>query len=124
MKLVYKRKFDAAHRLFDESKTKEWNETNFGKCTNLHGHTWVVEFTLCGQPNSDNSMLINFNVLKELIDSLDHKFINEVIPMLPTAENLVGYFLSELLDEQLFTYIKVKVWESDHAYAEDEWGTS
>lgn len=121
---MYKRKFDAAHRLFDESKTKEWNETNFGKCTNLHGHTWVVEFTLCGQTNSDNSMLINFNVLKGLIDSLDHKFINEVIPMLPTAENLVGYFLSELLDEQLFTYIKVKVWESDHAYAEDEWGTS
>lgn len=122
MKLVYKRKFDAAHKLYDTSKSKEWNERTFGKCTNLHGHTWVVDFTLCGEVNSDDCMLVNFNILKEIIDNLDHKYINEIV-QLPTAENLVEYFLGKLLDMQIFGYIKVKVWESDHAYAEDEWGT-
>ena len=89
----------------------------------MHGHTWLVEFILCGDVSSDNHMLVNFNVLRDLIDSFDHKLVNDTIPV-PTAENLVGYFLNKLIGMAIFSHVKVRVWESDHAYAEDEWGSN
>jgi len=119
MKLVYKRKFDAAHHLGQSTYTKNKNEEVYGKCLNTHGHTWWVEFTVCGAVQ-ETGMLVNFNQLKKLIDRFDHGIINDLL-FLPTAENLVSYFLEELQKFDLFTYIKVKVWESDNAYAEDEW---
>lgn len=123
MKLVYRRKFDAAHQLNNPKKDALWNNDTYGPCGRTHGHTWWVEFTLCGKVNVDSGMLVNFTILKGLIDRFDHKVVNDIVE-LPTAENLVGYFVNELIGLDLFTYVKVKVWESDHAYAEDEWGNN
>ena len=121
MRLNYSRKFAAAHRLYDESKSVDWNFKIFGECCNLHGHTWKVEFGLEGPPNFETGMLINFTELKELIDSLDHCYLNAVVKFLPTAENVAKYFLEQLYKKQLFSYIMVTVHESDHAYATEEW---
>jgi 6-pyruvoyltetrahydropterin/6-carboxytetrahydropterin synthase len=88
----------------------------------LHGHTWVVELELEGKVPGDTGMVINFTELKELINYFDHAYINDLFPRLPTAENLADFFTDKLVGKQLFSFVKVKVWESDHAYAEDEWG--
>jgi len=120
MKLYYKGKFDAAHRLHDIFLTPEENQQAFGQCGQLHGHSWIVIFEVEGD-NCQNGMLINFTELKALINTFDHKYINEVVDFLPTAENLAHYFLERLIEKNIFNSIKVQIWESDHAYAEDSW---
>jgi 6-pyruvoyltetrahydropterin/6-carboxytetrahydropterin synthase len=123
MKIFLQTKFSAAHQLLVPDKGDQWNKDNFGRCTNLHGHTWKVEFEVGGIQSAENGMLINFNELKAMVDKLDHKFINDIINNLPTAENLVDYFMDQLIDKQKFEYIRVRVYESENAYAEDEWST-
>jgi len=123
VKLVYRGKFDAAHRLWDENLSEEENLQMYGKCTSVHGHSWLVEIELEGQVRDRDDMLINFTELKELINTFDHKYINDVVLFIPTAEALALYFVDCLEKKDLFTSIKVRVWESDHAYVEAEWKT-
>ena len=63
-------RFEAAHRLMR-------NYT--GKCTNNHGHSWLVRVHLQGNSLDDKDMLIDFKdvkVLKQWIDDqLDHATI-------------------------------------------------
>jgi 6-pyruvoyltetrahydropterin/6-carboxytetrahydropterin synthase len=122
MKLVYTRKFDAAHYLADDKRNDEWNKQTYGKCCNVHGHTWLVEFELEGAVDEETGMLVNFNILKGIIDELDHTTVNLTVD-LPTAENLVKYFMDKLKEMCMFDAILVRIWESDHAYAEDSWRT-
>lgn len=42
-------KFDAAHKL----------EKYHGKCESLHGHTYRIRVTLCGEPDEEG-MIIDF----------------------------------------------------------------
>ena len=62
-------RFDAGHRLMK----------HLGKCHNLHGHTYRVRVQVMGEINEKNGMVIDFGVLKEVvqphIDFLDHAFI-------------------------------------------------
>lgn len=60
-------RFEAAHRLLK-------NYT--GKCTNNHGHSWLVKLHLEGENLDEKDMLIDFQelkILKQWIDeNLDH----------------------------------------------------
>lgn len=60
-------RFEAAHRLL-----KNYS----GKCTNNHGHSWVVKLHLEGENLDEKDMLIDFQelkILKSWIDeNLDH----------------------------------------------------
>lgn len=118
MNLYYKGKFDAAHRLYDKTAAEEWNKQQFGPCSQLHGHSWIVEFFITGTDDFSNGMLINFTELKALINTFDHKFINDIVDFLPTAENLASYFAKKLVEKKGIYEVTVRVWESDHAYAE------
>ena len=61
---------------------------------------------------------------KELIEALlklNSAYV--IMPFETTAENLVGYFLSEISNEKLpkgISGIKVRVCETENTYAEDE----
>ena len=118
MKLTVNRKFSAAHRL-NPFSVQTHNERIYGKCSNLHGHTWRVKIEVEGEVQEDG-MIINFKKIKGLVDSLDHSYLNDYID-LPTAENIVKYFMNRLKGFDLFSYIKVIVWESEDASIEDEW---
>lgn len=99
--LYLDRKISAAHHLpgYD------------GCCSQLHGHTWRIEVWIHGEVQS-NGMVVDFRTVKEIIDRLDHKCLNDVLPN-PTAENLAIYLLGQV------PYCRqVRVWESDHAYAQ------
>lgn len=72
-------KFDAAHNL-----TKY-----HGKCERLHGHTYKLVVTVKGKLD-EQDMVIDFALLKdivqkEVIDILDHAYLNDIIEN-PTAE--------------------------------------
>ena len=112
--LVVKRfSFDAAHKL-----------PNYpGPCARLHGHTWFVDVGFSGPVDEKTGMVIDFrtvsNEVGDLIDRLDHSFLNEVISN-PTAENIATMLVTwikqgtSIADKLNF----IRVWESPTAYAE------
>lgn len=86
------------------------------KCSNLHGHNWIVTVYCKGEKLTDYGMLADFTKIKEWIEGeFDHKFINDVVEFNPTAENIAEYICrrinKEIFDTSAFCY-KVKVQES------------
>ncbi len=67
------------------------------KCTNLHGHNWIIEVYLKSDTLDKNGMVMDFTHIKnKIVDKFDHKVINEVVDFNPTAENLAKYICDEL----------------------------
>lgn len=102
--------FNAAHRLHNSSKSDEWNKKTFGKCNhpNWHGHNYVMEVTVAGEPNPETGFIIDLSDLKKIIEEkivepCDHKNLNLDVPflegILPSSENLVKAFYKELKEE-------------------------
>ncbi len=102
--------FNAAHRLHNPSKSDEWNKKTFGKCNhpNWHGHNYVMEVTVAGEPSPETGFIIDLSDLKQIIEKkivepCDHKNLNLDVPflegILPSSENLVKAFYNELKEE-------------------------
>ncbi|ENQ3104881.1 6-pyruvoyltetrahydropterin/6-carboxytetrahydropterin synthase [Bacillus sp. 491mf] len=87
--------FDAAHHLHCYE----------GKCKNLHGHTYKVVFGISGYVN-DIGLAIDFGDIKEIWKNeieiyLDHRYLNETLPVMnTTAENMVVW-IYEMMAEAL-----------------------
>ncbi|MBC2693721.1 MAG: 6-carboxytetrahydropterin synthase QueD [Desulfobacteraceae bacterium] len=109
--------FAAAHRLKMLAK----------KCENMHGHNWKIEVCVAGETLNDAGVLIDFGELKdylsEIIEKLDHKFLNELDFFLndnPSSENIACYIAHELKKKIISHDIKVThvtAWESENACA-------
>ena len=79
------------------------------KCANLHGHNWIVTVWCKSKTLDDNGMVIDFTHIKrEVQDKLDHKFLNDVVPFNPTAENIAKWVC-----EQIPNCYRVSVQESE-----------
>jgi 6-pyruvoyltetrahydropterin/6-carboxytetrahydropterin synthase len=108
--LIYvtrKEHFNASHRLHNPDKPDEWNRQTFGKCNNpnWHGHNYVIEVTVAGEPDPETGYVIDLAKLKSIIrekilDKCDHKNLNLEVPFLegiiPSSENLCKAFFMEL----------------------------
>lgn len=79
--------------------TSEKNREVYGDAANPlgHGHNYVLEVTLEGEPDPVSGMVLDLKALKEIlnrevIDPFDHRFLNrEVDPfdrVVPTPENI------------------------------------
>ena len=78
------------------------------KCQNLHGHNWKVKVWLRSEKLDENGMVMDFtHIKKKVVDTLDHKNLNEIVDFNPTAENLAAY-ICELLGPTCF---RVQIWE-------------
>ena len=79
------------------------------KCEDLHGHNWIVKIYCKSETLNQDGMVTDFTLIKRDIEkALDHKFLNEVLPMNPTAENIARW----ICDLTPNAY-KVEVWESE-----------
>lgn len=115
MKLTREFSFEAAHNL-------EWHK---GKCHDIHGHSYKLFITLEGQLN-DNDVVIDFSdfkkiVNKNVIDKLDHKYINDIIPN-PTAESMTLWIADQIKGEFGNLNIKlhtIKLYETEKCCAEE-----
>ena len=99
-----------------------------GSCENLHGHNWKVELLVEGSQLNNLDILIDFkilkSILKETLDELDHKLLNE-IPYFknvnPSSERLAEYIFKKIKDKlSQYSNIKVKevtVYETDKSSA-------
>ena len=98
------------------------------KCENLHGHNWKIEVCLAGETLNDAGVLVDFGDIKdrvsELIEKLDHKFLNELENFTdtfpPSSENIAFYIATELqksIDDTSIKVVRVTAWESENACA-------
>lgn len=89
------------------------------KCSTIHGHNWLVEIKIVSDELTKYGMVIDFTHLKKKIhDKLDHQYLNVIIGVNPTAENIAKWIadeLNELLEERNpSTYVEsVTVQESE-----------
>jgi len=67
------------------------------KCTQLHGHNWIITVYLRAKALNKHGMIMDFTEIKQKItNQLDHKIINDILPFNPTAENLAHYICETL----------------------------
>lgn len=80
------------------------------KCSNLHGHNWIVIVYCKSEQLNEDGMIIDFKHIKEKVsDKLDHQYINDIVDFNPTAENIAKYICDEI-GEKCY---KVSVQESE-----------
>jgi len=64
------------------------------KCQNIHGHNWIITVKCKSKELNADGMVVDFTNIKKMIhDKLDHKFLNEVLPFNPTAENIAKWIV-------------------------------
>jgi 6-pyruvoyltetrahydropterin/6-carboxytetrahydropterin synthase len=97
IQLTKRVEFCAAHRYDNPRWSAEENARMFGPCGNLHGHNYVLEVTVQGEPAPETGMVVDLKALKDVIieavmNRFDHKNLNVDVPefadTIPTPENL------------------------------------
>ena len=98
--VVRKMEISSAHRL---------NLSYGSKCEELHGHNWLVTVHCRAKELNADGMVTDFPEIKNLVHGrLDHKFLNDILPCNPTAENIAKWIC-----DQLPNCYKVEVQESN-----------
>ena len=66
-------------------------------CGTLHGHNWIIEIEVKSPILDSSGMVIDFGIIKEVVNQLDHKNITNVLADLnPTAENIAFWICINL----------------------------
>jgi len=109
-----RRKFSAAHSLpgYD------------GRCSNVHGHTWVIDMSAIvrGIPNQ-SGIIVDFNVFKKVVDQFDHEYLNDLLE-LPSAEILADFIARKIaasIEAPVLKVLDVTVWESEDCSVTVSW---
>ena len=66
------------------------------RCTNVHGHNWIVTVFCKSKELNNEGMIIDFTEIKKIVDNLDHKNLNDILPFSPTAENIAKFLVSNI----------------------------
>ena len=99
MLITRKVDFSASHVCRNPALSEEENRAMFGAAANPHGHghNYVLEVTLEGDPDPVTGMVMDLKELKhilnrEVVEPYDHRFLNYEAPpfdrVIPTAENM------------------------------------
>lgn len=91
--------FSASHLCASPKLSESENRALYGAASNPHGHghNYILEVTLEGEPDPVTGMVFDLRRLKEILNEsvvrdMDHRFLNEEVPpfdkVVPTAENL------------------------------------
>ena len=130
MRITRRVDFSACHACGLPDLTEEQNYEIYGEASRLHGHNFMVEVTLEGEPDPVTGMVYDLKRLKEIlhrevIELLDHRNLNaEIEPfqrIVPTAENL-----ARLIWDRVAPYFQdggprlssVRVHETEDLYVE------
>lgn len=120
--------FSAAHRYWRSEWSPGENRKAFGSLTQVHGHNYALEVTVCGAVDDRTGMVMDLAELKQVvgeavIQRFDHSDLNED-PLfsggtIPTTENLARS-LWELLAPKLGSerLWRIRLWEDPTFYVD------
>ncbi len=132
MFITRKAEFSASHVCRLSSLTDEQNREIYGLDANPngHGHNYILEVTVEGDPDPVTGMVMDLKDLKqimeaEVVEPLDHRFLNREVPpfdrIVPTAENLAAEIWRRLepkLGSDRARLSKVRLWETSDLYVD------
>jgi len=128
--LTRKAEFSASHLYHNPQFSAEENRRIFGKCNNPngHGHNYVLEVTVKGQVDATTGFVVDLKLLKDLmhqevLDALDHRFLNKEIPefftLIPTTENLALVCWQRLVPKLITAQLhRVRIYETPELFAD------
>jgi len=99
MLITRRAEFSASHACLRPDWSEARNREVYGEAANPrgHGHNYVVEVTLSGEPDPVTGMILDLKLVKEIIERevlepFDHRFLNHEVPpfdaIVPTPENI------------------------------------
>jgi len=123
--------FNAAHKLYNPSWSKEKNDEVFGKCANdnWHGHNYELFVTVKGEPDPDTGFLVDAKKLsttinQHVIEKLDHRNLNLDVDFMQgkmcSSENLAIEIWNQL-QPHLPAHVQlhcIKLYETPRIYVE------
>ena len=132
MFITRKAEFSASHVCRLPSLSDEQNRKIYGLDSNPngHGHNYILEVTIEGDPDPVTGMVMDLKDLKQILESevvepMDHRFLNHEVPpfdrVVPTSENLATEIWRRLepkLANGPGRLSKVKLWETGDLYVE------
>lgn len=138
MFITRKVEFSASHVCRSAQLSDRENEEIYGPEANPHGHghNYIVEVTLEGDPDPVTGMVMDLKELKEILrrhvlDCYDHRFLNHEVPpfdrVAPTAENIaldIWQRLEERLARPGCRLHLVRVYETPDLWVDYEGGAA
>lgn len=132
MSVTRKAEFSASHICRIGSLSDRENREIFGEEANPngHGHNYVLEVTVAGDPDPVTGMVMDLKYLKdileqEVVEPMDHRFLNyEVKPfdrVIPTTENVAREIWRRLeprLSNQDRSLARVRLFENPDLYVD------
>jgi 6-pyruvoyltetrahydropterin/6-carboxytetrahydropterin synthase len=99
MLITRKVEFSASHVCRNPELSDDENRRIYGLSANPngHGHNYVVEVSVRGEPDPVTGMVLDLKELKQIlnrqvVEPYDHRFLNYEVPpfdrIVPTAENI------------------------------------
>lgn len=132
MFITRKAEFSASHVCRIDTLSDEENRELFGDEANVngHGHNYVLEVTLEGEPDPVTGMILDLKELKtiieqEVIDPMDHRFLNyevepfsTVIPTTPNVAREIWRRMDARLNGRNGKLAKVRLFETGDLYVD------
>lgn len=132
MRITRRVDFSAAHHCAIPSLSQEENEAIYGDGANPngHGHNYVLEVTLEGEPDPVTGMIFDLKELKsilerEVLEVMDHRYLNKEVPpfdhVVPTLENVAMDIWKRLSPKLSFAQGKlerVRLYETEDLFVD------
>jgi 6-pyruvoyltetrahydropterin/6-carboxytetrahydropterin synthase len=133
MFITRKAEFSASHLCRVSGWPDEKNVEIYGQAANPngHGHNYVLEVTIAGEPDPVTGMIMDLKELKtvldaEVIEPMDHRFLNFEVPpfdkVVPTAENIAveiwRRLAGRLSKESVGRLHRVRLYETSDLYVD------
>jgi 6-pyruvoyltetrahydropterin/6-carboxytetrahydropterin synthase len=127
MLITRKAEFSASHVCRVPGLSDAENAALYGEEASLngHGHNYVLEVTVAGEPDPVTGMVLDLKDLKhiierEVVDPMDHRFLNYEVPpfdrVVPTAENIAREIWNRL--ERHVPLSRVRLYETQELFVE------
>jgi 6-pyruvoyltetrahydropterin/6-carboxytetrahydropterin synthase len=132
MLITRREEFSASHACLNPALEPEENRALYGEEANPngHGHNYVVEVSIEGDPDPVSGMVFDLKRLKDVmrrrvIEPFDHRFLNrEVAPfdrVVPTTENVAREIWRRLEPELAAAHARlhrVRLYETEDLYVD------
>jgi 6-pyruvoyltetrahydropterin/6-carboxytetrahydropterin synthase len=132
MFITRKAEFSASHVCRVESLSDQENFQLYGEESHAagHGHNYIVEVTVEGDPDPITGMVMDLKALKDILEReiilpMDHRFLNFEVPpfdrTVPTAANLANEIWRRLdgpLRGPKFSLAKIRLFEGPDLYVD------